>query len=751
MKKIYFALVLIFIATASFAYNFTVTGIVTDQSNLPVANQTVVIMPADSMNTSLPTVNALTGTDGVFAATLTFQGNEVHAYIVYTYSICSDGTYQYYNQNIMTSGASVTVSFVICNNNPVTTCQASFTWDTNTPIMCGALGTGYNFYSTSTSTGNITNYVWMINGQAFPTENVTTCLLPGINNVCLVIYTDNNCTDSTCQSIIVGDSTNTGCQAAYTYTITNNVVHFLDASTGTPTTWTWSFGDGTSSDSPNPEHTYSTSGTYSVCLSIVTASGCSNYYCQTIQIGGSDCNAAFHFEMDPNDCPTCVHFINTSVPSGQFTSTWYFGNNIISAETSPVHQFPEPGTYGVCLTITSANGCTSTACDTVIVGGGTNGCQASFEVVLDGTTFNYHFTNTSTPQNNTFVCLWNFGDSTTSDAQNPTHEFAVAGLYTVCLTITTADGSCSNVSCQTINVGATGNYSVTGNVLAGDSLINGGIVVLMGNDGSMYSANISATGHFELHNIPGGTYILYAIPSYISYPLYAPTYYEHALYWMDATQINLTANLSDANIHLVGFNSPIAGTGGINGSVIWYNSKSMPVYKNLLNHSVAGITILLLDQYNNLVEFLPTDAGGNFSFSNLPFGTYKVYPEIAGYSTYSSTFVLNESNTTVSGLTVIINGTTITVGIDEVTPGGFGISASPNPVKETLNLNITGNGSSLSLSILNITGQVVYRENMLNLPTSDQKQIDVSKLPVGLYFVKAEFENAAPVIIRFVK
>ncbi|MDZ4724447.1 MAG: PKD domain-containing protein [candidate division Zixibacteria bacterium] len=43
-------------------------------------------------------------------------------------------------------------------------------------------------------------------------------------------------------------------------------VTFTDLSTGAPVTWFWDFGDGNTSTVQNPVHTYTTAGTYTVCL-----------------------------------------------------------------------------------------------------------------------------------------------------------------------------------------------------------------------------------------------------------------------------------------------------------------------------------------------------------------------------------------------------------------------------------------------------------------------------------------------------
>lgn len=51
------------------------------------------------------------------------------------------------------------------------------------------------------------------------------------------------------------------------------VVTFSDLSTNNPNTWNWTFGDGNSSFVQSPTHTYSSYGTYQVCLTTSNACG----------------------------------------------------------------------------------------------------------------------------------------------------------------------------------------------------------------------------------------------------------------------------------------------------------------------------------------------------------------------------------------------------------------------------------------------------------------------------------------------
>jgi hypothetical protein len=63
--------------------------------------------------------------------------------------------------------------------------------------------------------------------------------------------------------------------AAFTTTISERRVSFLDTSTGNPTSWQWDFGDGRGSTEQNPVYTYRQDGTYLVILTVANSQGSS--------------------------------------------------------------------------------------------------------------------------------------------------------------------------------------------------------------------------------------------------------------------------------------------------------------------------------------------------------------------------------------------------------------------------------------------------------------------------------------------
>ncbi|MEY3397955.1 MAG: hypothetical protein RL220_549, partial [Bacteroidota bacterium] len=127
-----------------------------------------------------------------------------------------------------------------------------------------------------------------------------------------------------------------------------------------------------------------------------------------------------------------------STPDAQYD--WTFQSAIPSASVavspSGVH-FTQPGTFGVSLTI-AENGCVETYTDSVwVVENPTIGFE--IENPQGCPLLTVGFTDLSTAET-TIGYNWNFGDGSTSNAQNPVHYYDTPGIYDVTLTINTSYG-----------------------------------------------------------------------------------------------------------------------------------------------------------------------------------------------------------------------------------------------------------------------------------------------------------------------
>jgi PKD repeat protein len=134
-------------------------------------------------------------------------------------------------------------------------------------------------------------------------------------------------------------------------------VNFTDLSTGSVTSWSWTFGDGGTSTVQNPSHQYTSTGTFTVSLT-VTGPGGSDGETKNNYITVNPCIApTANFVGSPTSgyAPLTVNFTDQS--SGSPTSwSWNFGDGGTSTAQNPSHTYTSAGTFTVSLTVTNSCG-----------------------------------------------------------------------------------------------------------------------------------------------------------------------------------------------------------------------------------------------------------------------------------------------------------------------------------------------------------------------------------------------------------
>jgi PKD repeat protein len=181
------------------------------------------------------------------------------------------------------------------------------------------------------------------------------------------------------------------------------------------------------------------------------------------------------------------------IPDSLGTFFWDFGDGFYSYEISPVHTYQVSGEYIISFFYTSPDSCTSYETQTLIATG-FDKCSASWvaypqsviieppfpwtDSTVSPSTGMYAFQDLS--KGNIISWRWKFGDGTTSDEQNPVHEYNEPGLYTVCLEILTSD-SCSSTFCGDIYVESAAMCNLTGTVKDYSGLDGCGLLIELDN------------------------------------------------------------------------------------------------------------------------------------------------------------------------------------------------------------------------------------------------------------------------------
>ena len=114
-------------------------------------------------------------------------------------------------------------------------------------------------------------------------------------------------------------------------------------------------------------------------------------YCQRTP----PCTASFSYQ-GPSAFGAYLFVGRAGGGSSPYTYSWDFGDGTTGTGQTATHSYNASGSYRVCLTITDANGCTATDCQTVRVGNPNPTCSASFTYRNTGN-LGVQFTDQSSP------------------------------------------------------------------------------------------------------------------------------------------------------------------------------------------------------------------------------------------------------------------------------------------------------------------------------------------------------------------
>lgn len=535
------------------------------------------------------------------------------------------------------------------------------------------------------------------------------------------------------------------------------------------------FGDGTSMTNPPMvtaiTHTYPGPGTYTYTVHLWVKNSfhdtvCTNIFQKSIVIGGvtsSACNANFSYSQFPGS--TTLGFTDSSnIPAGTTTSyQWSFGDGQNTSGQNPVHTYGQSGTYQVCLITTARHSnntvvCADTVCKNITVQPSSPNCVAHIYPLPDGgNKVKFLGTVFGTPANRiTRLYEWDFGDGTTSRDKNPTHTYASAGNYQVCLIIYALDSLqdtiCGAQVCKTIQAGGvalqngpgcSAKLSVVLDTINpfGITLIDSSSISFSGNE-VIASYLLLGNGRFWYYSGAGtpGNFTTKTI--YDSAGTYTACVYHVVT---DTVTNQITCVSKDCKTVVIGSN-PFCQASYIVDTV---NSYQGNVY--IWNMSSPADTN---SAYNISYQW----DFGDGNFSNLPYPVH-VYPNSGIYAVCLSMTAKNAAGDTctstfcdtlgvdslgnliykggVGGFTLnVLNPNTISLPEPEL----MQVEVFPNPAKDRVRVQILGLGDKqVKYKISDMKGRLVLQGEA----GADEGRFDIelAHLKTGMYLLSLESED----------
>ncbi len=345
---------------------------------------------------------------------------------------------------------------------------------------------------------------------------------------------------------------------------------------------------------------------------------------------------------------------------------------------------------------------------------------------------------------------WDFGDGNTSTEQNPLHQYAQNGTYTVMLEATNDLGTDTETKMSFITVDKLEAPQIQG-VTCDD-----GIAMLLGT---------TSNGTIEWLDNAGN--IIGEGEMFTAPPLFDPTTLQARSVTRETKQVGPEDNnFGTGNYHNTGFRGQVlfeaveafelvsvfidAGSSGakqfdletINGEVI--NS----VVVNVTQPGPQRVDIgwdVLPGQYAMAAESVNlyrNNSGAIYPYEH-PSGTVILMDSNAGEPGFYYYFYDWEVETKCVSESVSVNVDCIAVGIEE-NPAVEVFNVFPNPNDGTFGIELMGEPEkNLELSVFDVLGQTIYEENYNFLSGELNTQIDLPNIVAGTYIIKLAVRDRA--------
>lgn len=263
---------------------------------------------------------------------------------------------------------------------------------------------------------------------------------------------------------------------------TGQTINFSSAATtlnNLPLTYSWDFGDGVQDTGIATSHTYSSSGAYTVTLTITDSIGQAAVTTSSIRVYSPPTTPTITLSANPARTGQSVDFTGSSTdPNGlALTYVWNFGDGGTATGATNAHTYSTGGLHTVTLTVTDSAGLSSSATADIQIYAPPSPPTITSSATLVTVRQYYSFTGASVtfggastdPNGLALTYTWIWGDGGSATGSAASHTYSANGIYTVALTVTNSAGL-SSTTTATIQIYAPpGTPTITPSINSPDS------------------------------------------------------------------------------------------------------------------------------------------------------------------------------------------------------------------------------------------------------------------------------------------
>ncbi len=527
----------------------------------------------------------------------------------------------------------------------------------------------------------------------------------------------------------------------------------------------WDFGDGSSSDSTSDVvvHQYKRAGLYTAKLTIV---GKTDYTMRSINrviSVRSLCNYNFKVKQKDLNIEINLPLNNLNAYSLNYGDGNFEYINLNKLDFK--HTYAKAGSYTISLYQAQKSNddlCTDTVRKVITITDPFY-CHAGFNTTLENDpyrTVNVESDLEYFAGKDSSLFDWDFGDGKTQSGvglYKTSHNYAADNTYKISLKVSNTKYKCTDTFSMHVKALAViYDGTITGEVKAYDSASNtyvhadeAIIYLIQYNekdstlnlvDSAFTTKGTGGKSQYTISSVAPGKYLVKTALQKKSkyYDHNIPTYYTSALKWSLADTVSFNGEKASAfktaSISFIKGNNT-GGKGFIGGKVVAGANKKE-------GDPLQNVQIILYNSGKLPVKHTYTDKDGNFGFSNIAFGTYEIYTEVAGLKTTSAFVTLTQADPSYNRVVVKVSSDGVTT---EVPSGNAvkykasfiaAISIYPNPALN--NVNITFNtraAQTLHAEIYNINGKKLVAQKYDAAPGQQVFKMDVSSFTGGTYIL----------------
>jgi hypothetical protein len=497
------------------------------------------------------------------------------------------------------------------------------------------------------------------------------------------------------------------------------------------------------------------SGTYIVTLYVSDSTGlpCDSTSETIVFTGQSNnpCYACFVMNLaGPNYDSLHVDANCSNIPQGGSIEWTVNGQVLSNTALTQTLGFPISGNQYLTLTIKDSNG---VACDSIFQTAYTYGlpCTSCLAVnQVSGSTSDYVFDASCGGTSTSLYYYFTVDNNYVAASTNPqfTYSFTQSGTYNVCVSSTDSLGSVCSSTCQTVvvNTPTVTQFSLGGTIFKYD-LTQVNMVPTGAGEAKVYliklstggtltaidSTTTNAFGQYVFTNKPIDDYRVKAAleTSSPDYAFNVPTYYQNGLMWYNAQVITLFGNSYGRDILLTpGINT--GGNGFVGGNV--YAGANKPSR----NASASEVTLILMDQATNKpAAYAKPDVNGDYSFTGIPDGNYKIYGELLNRASVPETIDISAAQNTYTNKNFVFNDNVVK---PTATPAAINnvvkksdLTMYPNPASNEF--TIVNTSDARNITIRDMIGKVLIS---FELKANERRNVNVAQWTRGVYMIQEE-------------